>query len=312
MKRRHLLVPLFTAILLVSLHGLAAAQIGRVSGFVRDEGGQTLKGVTVTAENPDTGQSFTATTDDKGRFIIIGLRTGFWRFIAQAPGFAPQGGDLPVRLGGQNPPITFALKKNGAANFGALGGIAAKDLQAELGSADALFKQGRWEEAIAAYRGVLAKAPPISAINLQIALAYRNKKDFPAAIAAYNDLLKADPNNEKAKVGISMTNLERGDARAAEAALLDAARASSAGREVFFSLGEVESAKGETAEATKWYQQAATADASWGKPLYKLGLGAMQAGDKEGAARFLKRVLTVDPESPEAELAKSALDSLNK
>ena len=55
----------------------AAAQTGRVGGVVKDEAGQPIKGATVTAENPGASpSSFTATTDDKGRFSIIGLKTG--------------------------------------------------------------------------------------------------------------------------------------------------------------------------------------------------------------------------------------------
>jgi tetratricopeptide (TPR) repeat protein len=306
------LVCFLTAALVASLAGSARAQTGRVNGLVRSEDGQSLKGVTITAENNDTGQSLTATSDDKGRFVMLGLRTGTWYFYAQAPGFAPQGGDMAIRSGGQNPPVGFLLKKNGAANFGALAGISAKDLQTDLAGADELFKQNRWDDAIAAYRSVLAKAPPLNAINLQIALAYRSKQDFTAALAAYNELLKADPDNEKAKIGISMTHLERGDPKAAEAALLPAAQSPTAGREVLFNLGEVEAAKGDPAEAATWYERASAVDASWGKPLYKLGIGAAKAGDKERAARLLNRILVVDPSSPEAELARSALDSLNR
>ena len=36
----------------------------------------------------------------------------------------------------------------------------------------------------------MAKAPALSVINLQIAAAYRNKKDYDGAIAAYNELLE--------------------------------------------------------------------------------------------------------------------------
>ena len=57
----------------------------------------------------------------------------------------------------------------------------------------------------------MAKAPALSVINLQIAAAYRNKKEYDNAIAAYNELLKADPDNDKAIVGIGMTNMEKGD-----------------------------------------------------------------------------------------------------
>jgi len=312
MKRPALLASFLTTALYLAAVPPALAQVGRVNGLVRSEDGPLLKGVTITAENGDTGQSLTATTDDKGRFVIIGLRSGVWSFTAQAPGFSAQMGNLFVRMGGQNPPLAFALKKHGAANFGALAGVLAKDLQAEIAAADALFEQRRWDDAIGAYRAVLVKNPPLNALNLQIAAAQRNKKDYTAALAAYNDLLRVDPGNEKAVVGISMTHLERGDRDAAQAALLPAAEAPGAGREVLFALGEIQTARGNRAQAAGWYERAAAADTSWGKPLYRLALASVEAGERDRATTFLNQVMTVDPLSPEAELARSALGSLNK
>ena len=158
MPQRHFATRLIAGVfVLLSFAAAAAAQNGRVSGIVRQEGGQPLKGATVTAENEAIGQTFTATTDDKGRFNMIGLRSGDWRFIAQAPGFSPEGGRLVVRSGGQNPPIGFELKHSGVAFFGALGGIVNKDLQSDLAAADVLFSQKKWDDAIAAYRSILAK-----------------------------------------------------------------------------------------------------------------------------------------------------------
>src|SRR5580765_6638163 len=214
----HLVRGVLVAACLAALAGSAFAQTGRVGGIVKDEASQPIKGATVTAENPGASpSSFTATTDDKGRFSIIGLKTGPWTFTAQAPGFAPETGRLQVAtIGAPNPPLTFTLKKGGgAAPMGALGGIAAKDLQADLAAADQLYNAQQWDGAITAYRAIMTKAPSLSVINLQIAAAYRNKKEYDNAIAAYGELLKTDPNNEKAIVGIGMTNLEKGDLKAA-------------------------------------------------------------------------------------------------
>jgi len=300
------------AAVILGLASAAAAQPGRVGGIVRDEGGDPVKGATITAENENIGSSFTATTDEKGRFTLIGLRAGTWRFIAQAPGFAPQGGDLPIRSGNPNPPITFTLKRTGPAYSGAMAGIAAKDLQNELTAADTLFNQQKWDEAIAAYRTIMSKTPALSVINLQIAAAYRNKKEYDNAVAAYSALLTVDPQSEKAAVGISQTNVERGDMQAAEDTLVKAASTSGAGREIFYSLAEVKSAKREPDEASKWYEKASQADPSWGKPLYKLGLLAKERGDRQRAATLMAQVIAVDPVSPEAALAKAALDELNR
>jgi tetratricopeptide (TPR) repeat protein len=301
------------ALLVAAWAGSAVAQTGRVGGLVKDESGQPIKAAALTAENPNASPStLTATTDDRGRFSIIGLRSGQWAFTAQAPGYAPESVRMQVQtIGTPNPPLTFTLKKGGGAAGGGLG-AAAKDLQADLTAADALWNAQQWDQAIAAYRAILAKAPALSVINLQIAAAYRNKKEYDNAIAAYNDLLKADPNNEKAKVGIGMANLEKGDMKAAEETLTAAAQSPSASREVFYNLGEVKFAKGDTEGAATWYQKASDADATWGKPLFKLGLVALNKGDKAGAAKMFEKVIAADPSSAEAAQAKAAIEQLKK
>jgi predicted TPR repeat methyltransferase len=325
-QRLHLFRAALAALVVTAMAGSAAAQTGRVGGTVKDESGQPIKGATITAENPAASpSSFTATTDDKGRFSIIGLRTGQWAFTAQAPGFEPQSGRLAVQtIGAPNPPLTFTLKKGGnAAPPSALGSMAAKDLQAELAKADQMFNAQQYDDAIAAYKGILAKTPALAVINLQVAAAYRNKaaketdkdsktKDYDNAIAAYNEVLKAEPNNDKAKIGIGMTNLEKGDLQAAEDTLAKAAEGPNATREVYYNLGEVKFAKGETDEAAKWYEKAAEKDPSWGKPLFKLALVQLNKGDKDATIKALEKVLSADPTSQEAAQAKQVIEQLKK
>lgn len=301
------------ALTLAVTAGSAAAQNGRVVGLVRDEGGEPIKGATVIAQNPDlTPNSFTSATDDKGRFAMIGLRSGEWTFTAQAPGYTGQAGTLRIRQGAStNPPATFTLHKIPTA-LSALGNVAAKDLQTELAAADQLYNNQKWEEAIAAYRSILAAAPALSVISLQIAAAYRSKGEFDGAIAAYNDLLKTDPNSDKAKVGIAMTNLEKGDLQAAEHTLEVAAQGPGATREVLYNLAEVKLSKNKVEEATKAYERATEVDPTWGRPIFALGRVAMNRGDTDAARKYFEKVLEVDPMSPEAARAKTAIEQLKK
>jgi Tfp pilus assembly protein PilF len=313
--RNFLFRGMFAVLVMTAVASTSHAQTGRVGGTVKDDAGQPLKGVTVTAENPNASpSSFTATTDDKGRFSIIGLRSGQWTFTAQAPGFSPEGGKMNVQtIGAPNPPLTFTLKKGGSGPpASALGSMAAKDLQTELSSADALYNAQKWDDAVAAYRAILAKAPSLSVINLQIAAAYRNKKDYDAALAAYNELLKADPNNDKAKIGIGMTNMEKGDIEAAERTLQSAAQSTTATREVFYNLGEVEFAKGKIEDATAAYTRAAQMDPRWGKPIFALGKVALNKSDTKSAIEYFGKVIEVDPTSPEAAQAKAVVEQLKK
>src|SRR5438034_11641794 len=106
---RILIRGVLAAVAALAVAASAIAQTGRVGGTVKDDTGQPIKGATVMAENPNASpNSFTATTDDKGRFSIIGLKTGGWTFTAQAPGFDPVSGRLEVKtIGSPNPPFEF-------------------------------------------------------------------------------------------------------------------------------------------------------------------------------------------------------------
>jgi tetratricopeptide (TPR) repeat protein len=292
----------------------AEAQTGRVGGTVKDQSGQPIKGATVIAENPQSSPpSFTATTDDRGRFSIIGLRSGTWKITASAPGFAPNGGNVPIRtIGAPNPPVDIVLSPGAAAPTGALAGVNTKELQGELAKAEELMNAQQYDAAIAAYNAILAKTPALTMINLQVGRAYRLKKDYDSAVGTYKKMLEADPNNERGKIELGMTYLEKGDFAAAETALTEAAQIVGASREVFYSLGEVKFAKGETDEAMKWYQRAVDTDPNWGKPLFKLALAHLQKGDTKTAILTLEKVMAVDPTSQEAAMAKATVEQLRK
>jgi tetratricopeptide (TPR) repeat protein len=292
----------------------AAAQTGRIGGTIRDGQGQPLKGATVTAENPNASpSSFTATTDDRGRYSIIGLRAGQWKITASAPGFQPSSGNVGVKtIGAPMPPVDFVLAPGAAGPAGALAGVNTKELQGELQKAIDLANGGQHDAAIAAYQAVLAKAPALTMIHGQIAQVQRLKKDYDGAIASYQKVLEGDPNNDKAKIDIGMTYLEKGDLANAEKQLLEVASSVNANREVFYNLGEVKFAKGETEEAVKYYTRASEMDPNWGKPLFKLGLAKLQKGDTAGTLEIMNKLVQVDPNSPEAVQAKGLIEQLKK
>ncbi len=292
----------------------ALAQTGRIGGTIKDTNGQPIKGATVVAENPASApSSFTATTDDRGRYSMIGLKAGSWKVTASAPGFAPSAGKVPIKtIGAPMPPVDFTLAPGAPAAGGALAGVNTKELQGELAKADAMVAAKDYAGAISVYEAMIAKVPALTALQLQIGGLYRQQKQYDQAIATYQKVPEGDTNSDKAKIEIGMTQLEKGDLAAAETTLMAVAQSTSANKEVFYNLGEVKFAKGETDEAVKYYQRAVDIDPNWGKPLFKMGLAKLQKADTAGALEIMNKVVQVDPNSGEAAQAKALIEQLKK
>jgi tetratricopeptide (TPR) repeat protein len=309
------------AVVMWCLAAPALAQTGRVGGVVKSTDGKPIKGATVKAQNPNFAPGeYTATTDDKGRWSIIGLRSGPWKFTAEAPGFQPQSGTAPIRtIGAPNPPLEFTLSPGIPAGPAGLG----KEVQVELKAADDLRNNGQFDQAIAAYNAVKAKNPALTMINMVVGGTYRQKAaketdkaarqaSLDQALAAYQEMLKADPANERATMEIGMTHMQAGNLDAASQALEPLAESASAPREVFYNLGEIRFSKGDNAGAEAMFKRASDADPSWLLPKVKLGLVAYNKGDKETAIKIFESVISADPNAPEAAQANAFLKELRK
>jgi hypothetical protein len=259
--------------------GPAWAQTNRISGVVRDETGGTIRGAIVRAETGGTGtagapMSLTTATDDRGRFVFVISRSGDWRITFEAPGFEPMTLPVGVRLAGPAPNLDIKLERREMPEaFGALAGIDSKALSTQLAAAAALLDEGRYDQAIAAYREIKAKAPALTLVNLQIGNAYVAKKSYTEADAAFQEILKSDPSDSNG----------------------------------LFAMGALREAQGNAAEAKEWYEKAAAVDTTWTRPLMRLAALAAAAGDRSSASRHLTRVVDLDPGSPDGQQAAALL-----
>lgn len=191
------------------------AQTARASGTVKDTSGRAMKGATVRATNKDAyPPQIASSTDDKGRWAMIGLRTGTWTFVVEAPGYAKQEAQWPVRVAG-TVPMHFVL----ARDLGPIPGALTKNIQQQLAAANALRDKGQLDQAIAAYEQILDQNPKLTAVNLVMGSVYRRKAAlendpaarralFDRAIASYTTMLGDETASDRAKAEIQSTRTE--------------------------------------------------------------------------------------------------------
>ena len=189
----------------MSLATAAAAQQARATGTVKDTSGKPIKGATVTAMNPDASPARIASaTDDKGRWAMIGLKTGTWRFVAEAPGYVKVEANVPVRVAA-SAPLGFTMVHDPGPIPNALD----RNIQQLIQDASTLRDQGRLDQALVAYQDIRTRNPKLTSVNLVIADLYRRKASqendptakqglLHQALDTYDLMLKNDATNERA------------------------------------------------------------------------------------------------------------------
>src|ERR1043166_7397941 len=86
----------------------AVAQDATISGIITDSTGGTLPGVSVTATNEATGNTFTAVTDERGAFRVP-VRVGAYRISAELSGFNTVNRTGLELLVGQNAVVNLTM-----------------------------------------------------------------------------------------------------------------------------------------------------------------------------------------------------------
>jgi len=188
----------------------ALAQTARALGTVKDVTGKPIKGAVVRALNAEAYPGdLSSATDDKGRFAMLGLRTGTWRFVVDAPGFLRLDVNAPVRVA-NSPPMQFTL----ARDPGPVPNALEHNVQQRLKEAATLRDAGQLDQALTVYQDIYAKNPRLTSVNLVLADVYQRKAAQAAdvaarqsllnrAIDAYNEVLKSDASNESARAGVA-------------------------------------------------------------------------------------------------------------
>ena len=305
---------LFVVASLLIVVATADAQQGRLRGqVVSSETGDPIAGARIVAELPGGRQQGPETTSDNdGRFQVIGLESGQWEAIVTAPGFQPTG--MTIRVS-QGPAAAATIMMDRelsvlerALGVEALEGLDPIQLEADLADADATYNSQDFEGAVSKYRTLLAVLPQMTDLHLQIGNALRAMGRNEEALESYQALQAAEPSNSQVSTEIARTRLAMGDLEGAASLAANVSLSSS--REDLYNLGELEFAKGDVAAAAGWYEKASAADRTWELPFFKLGLVALNQGDMDTAKEHFQKVVELAPDSESGVTAAATLSAL--
>jgi tetratricopeptide (TPR) repeat protein len=259
----------FPATLLFLLLTVAAAPppvlaaTGTIKGKVADSEGKPLADVTITLVDPSRGQTYVMKTDRKGNYFMMGISPAEYRLKLEKPGFQPLEGRVSIAPG-QNSVFDAVLAP-----------VAPQAVKPEWEDANiranALFKEGRFEEAAVAYKDILAANSNLAAIHFNLGNCAYNLQRYEEAVASFKEAVRLKPDFFDAYTNLANAYGKLKKTDEAIPVFEEAIRAYPENARLFSSLGLLYLNAGEGAKAVESLEKATALDP--GEPFSFCSLG---------------------------------------
>jgi tetratricopeptide (TPR) repeat protein len=292
--------------IVAALAGAVHAQdwkgMGRMEGKVTDEKGAPVAGATVKLERDGYGDGTTLKTDKKGRWAIAGIAAARWNADIEAPGYTPKkiSVDLPsesARLA----PVEVKLEKAQPSG-------PPPEVTAALEKGEAAYKDGRFAEARAEFEKLLALRPDLATtIHQRIGFAYIQEKEYAKGLEHLQKVLDAEPGNALVRGIMAQAALEGGMLDRGMELLKGIDESTVKSPDLFFNIGVNFVNANKPEEAISYFTKAVTLDPAYADGYFRRGLAYIGLGKVAEAKADLNKLLELQPDGPQADLAKKAL-----
>ncbi len=287
----------------------AGRGIGRLKGNVTGTKNEPLKGVKVTLVFlEEKGDSKEVITDDNGVWTFIGLGYGKYDITAEIDGYDTFTKRILVKQMGRNPFLNLKLNVSKR-----------EKLKKKLESVDKgmeLYKEKKYEEALAFFNKFAVENPDHYEINLLIGNCLKELKKYDEAKTKYI-LLSSKENRDYNKVlaakgfaGLGEIYVLKNDLKGARFYFESSIRLNPKDEILAYNVGEIYFGNNNPDRAIKYYKIASEIKPDWPVPFVKLGYAYLNKGDIPNAVSSFKKFLELDQGSPEAETIKEILRSL--
>ncbi len=279
---------------------------GRQVGYVYDEEGNPLEGVKVKLLYVKTQTGFETTTDKKGKWAAMGIKGGTWFIDFELVGFAPRNISTTILDYRQvNKPIEINLKK-------VEGLFVTEDVKEEYRKGIDLFNEGKYEESITVYSGILEKFPDAYIIHLSKGHSHFQLENYDEAEKDYLKVLEHEADHVDALMGVGNCYMNRGDTDKAVEWYNKIEFEKIDNPTVLYNVGTIFYNNSKYDEAMKYYGRAVEIQEDFVDAIYQLGLAHLAKGNNTEALRLFESYLEHDTDSPKAEQVRGFIDYLKK
>ena len=337
MKRGNIFFAVIAVIILLGLDAsFCFAQVGRArqEGVLVDETDKPVANASLTIQYMGTtdrrgqfvpvasGQephTVKAKTNSKGKFVFVNLGSGIWDISADVKGYPTLTRRISISQVGRNPHLRLQLTKDRDT-------IIKEKVEEKLTEdsnmvqqGNLLYQQGKYDEALEAFKGFLEKTPEFFEIYINIGNCLMKQEKYDEAIEQYNKFLTtAKEKGEKvdlqaqATASIGEIYLKREDMKKAQSYFMKSIELNPQDEILAYNVAEIFFSNNNNEEAVKYYEIALKIKPDWPIPYQKLGYVYLNLGDMKKAVENFEKFIQLDPENPEVPNIKEVINGLKE
>lgn len=311
----------FVFIILWMTQGVTAQEgkgQGRLVGIVQDESGAPLENAEILIESLRFKELiFKESSDQNGRWAILGLGTGMHRVSVSCDGYYPVYQDIDVKQLERNPEVIFALKKIEQSDMP----IISDDSSMEIfEQGNKFYAENKFDDAILSFIQFLEKNPMAYQAYINLGNSYKEKGELDKAREHYQKFLDAAEGKEeeggnqeliaKALAGTGECYLKENDLDSAQKYFKEAIKIYPKDESLAHNVGEIYFSNNKVDEAIQYFQLSQEINPAWEKPYLKLGYAYLNKGEFKKAKENLEKFLEIKPDSPQAPTVKNIIQYL--
>ncbi|MBD3413116.1 MAG: tetratricopeptide repeat protein [Candidatus Aminicenantes bacterium] len=283
----------------------------RVVGFVYDQSGNPIEGVTVKLYSIRAEDGFELKTNKNGKWVAMGIRGGGWNIDFEKIGYMPHGISIDVSSFGKNPDVEITMEK-------VEGIVLTDEIQEKLSAGNELFDAGKYEQAVQSYQKLLEENPELYIINQNIGNCYFQMEQYDKAIEYYKKIMEDAPEDadtnilSDAQLLVGKAYENKGDDEQALEWYRKIEFEEIDDPVVLYNIGTRLYNMANYEEALKYYQRSIEVKDDFLDGLYQLGLTYLTLGKNEQAIVQFEEYLKIDPDSERANQVQGFLDYLRR
>jgi len=312
----------FLGVLAVSVPAVAQdwSGRGRLEGTVKDPDGKPLEGATIKLDNPERGGGPTATTNDKGKWAVLGIVAGRWEVLVSLDGYVPTQHYITLPSeSARMKPIQSTLEPAKPAG-------PPPELMEQLQRADGLYQKDDYAGARAAYEQALgtysnmegfdatsdqAKAF-LSELHRQIARCYSQEGNYEKELEHLEYLLEVDPGNQDVRLIAAQEAIRGGLKERGEQLLAGLDTTAVKDPALFFNIAVLYLNQSDQASAIPFLTKSIEVDPTFVDGYYQRALANFALQKLDEARADCEKVIELAGDSEQGATAKALIDAIEQ